>query len=76
MTLMFLRALVLATAVTLNPAFAHGECSEAPPAQRQAEASVCYAHCDRVFHREETNHACHQECYAQHEACRTNAGSS
>lgn len=63
----FLQTFVLLAIVALNPTFARAECSEAP---------ACHEHCNRVFHREEANHACHQECYAQHEACQTKSGAS
>lgn len=72
----FVRTLMLTAVVTLNPTFARAECTDASAAQRQAGASACYAHCNRVFHREEENQACHQECHAQYQACQTNAGSS
>jgi hypothetical protein len=65
----------LVAIVTLSPNLARSECSGEPAPQRQAEAAACHAHCNRVFHREEANHACHQECYAQqYEACQTNSG--
>jgi hypothetical protein len=31
---------------------------------------------DRIFPRAEANHACYQECYANHASCRTDAGCS
>jgi len=76
MVLIFFRILMLVSVVTMNPNPARSECTGAAAPQRQAEAAACYAHCNQVFHREEANHACHQGCYAQHEACETNSGSS
>jgi hypothetical protein len=49
------------------------DCDKVAAAQCQATAANCRAHCDRFFHREETDRACHQECNANYDACRTGA---
>lgn len=72
----FARAIVSAAVVTSIPTFALGQCNEAAAARCQAAASDCRAHCNRIFPRAEANHACYQECYANHASCRTDAGCS
>ena len=72
----FGRAVVSAAVVASIPTFAFGQCNEAAAARCQAAASDCHAHCNRIFPRAEANHACYQECYANHASCRTDAGCS
>jgi hypothetical protein len=72
----FARAVVSAAVVASIPTFAFGQCNEAAAARCQAAASDCRAHCNRIFPRAEANHACYQECYANHTSCRTDAGCS
>ena len=70
----FARAVVSAAVVASIPTFAVGQCNEAAAARCQAVAADCRAHCNRIFPREEVNHACHQECNANHASCRIDAG--
>ena len=72
----FVRAVVSAGVVASIPTFALGQCNEAAAARCQAAVSDCRAHCNRIFPRAEANHACYQECYANHASCRTDAGCS
>jgi hypothetical protein len=72
----FTRAVVSAAVVASIPTFAFGQCNEAAAARCQAAASDCRTHCNRIFPRAEANHACYQECYANHASCRTDAGCS
>ena len=70
----FARAVVSAAVVASIPTFALGQCNEAAAARCQAVAADCRAHCNRIFPREEANHACYQECNANHASCRADVG--
>jgi hypothetical protein len=70
----FARAVVSAVVVASIPTLAFGQCDEAAAARCQAAAADCRAHCNRIFPREEANHACYQECNANRASCRTEAG--
>jgi hypothetical protein len=69
----FARALATVAVATSIPTVVLAQCSEEAAARCQAAASNCRAQCDRAFHREEANHACHQECYANQVACKADA---
>jgi hypothetical protein len=68
----FARALAIVAVATSIPTVVLAQCEEAA-ARCQAAASNCRAKCDREFHREEANHACHQECYANQVTCKADA---
>lgn len=72
----FARAVASAAVAASIPTFAFGQCNEAAASRCQAAASDCRAHCNRIFPRAEANHACYQECYANHASCKTDAGCS
>jgi hypothetical protein len=67
------RALATVAVATSIPTVVLAQCSEEAAARCQAAASNCRARCDRAFHREDANHACHQECYANQVACKADA---
>ena len=69
----FVRALATAAIATSLPTLAFAQCDQAAATRCQAAASNCRANCARSFHREEAIHACHQECYANHSTCRSEA---
>ena len=56
----FTRALAMAALATSLPTLAFADCDQAT-AQCEAAAANCRANCDRAFHREEVDQACHQE---------------
>jgi hypothetical protein len=66
----FARAIAAAAVATSIPALAFAECDQAAAERCQAAAANCRAKCDRAFHREETNRACHQECHSNYVACK------
>ena len=69
----FARALATVAVATSIPTVVLAQCSEEAAARCQAAASKCRAKCDRAFHREEADHACHQECYANQVSCKADA---
>jgi hypothetical protein len=69
----FARALMAVAVATSIPTVVLAQCSEEAAARCQAAASNCRAKCDRAFHREDANHACHQECDANRVACKSDA---
>ena len=72
-----IRAFVSATAsaaiVTSIPHLAFAQCSDATAARCHSTELECHAGCDRSFHREERNHACHQECASNSVGCKADA---
>jgi hypothetical protein len=70
---MFARALTSAALATSIPTLAFADCDHAALDRCQAAVANCRANCDRAFHREEPDHACHQECYSTHVACKSAA---
>jgi hypothetical protein len=68
----FTRALAMAALATSLPNLAFADCDQAT-AQCQAAAANCRANCDRAFHREEVDQACHRECYSRYAACKAEA---
>jgi hypothetical protein len=69
----FARALVTVAVATSIPTVVLAQCNEAAAARCEAAASKCGSKCDSAFHREEANHACHQECHANQVACKADA---
>ncbi len=70
----FVRAFVSVAVVTSIPRLAFGQCSEESAAHCHSAELDCHAGCDRLFHRDERNHACHQECSSNSTECRATAG--
>jgi hypothetical protein len=66
----FARALAAAAAASSLPSMALADCDQGAAERCSAAVSNCRAHCDRVFHRDEAIHACHQECTSDYGTCR------
>jgi hypothetical protein len=71
---LFVRALVSAAIITSVPRLAFGQCGDAVLARCQSVHTECRSGCDRTFHRDERNHACHQECSSNYDACQAGCG--
>jgi hypothetical protein len=69
----FARALATVAVASSIPTVVLAQCSEEASARCLAVASKCRARCDRAFHREDADHACHQECYANQVTCKADA---
>ena len=69
----FAQALATVAVATAIPTVVLAQCSGEAAARCQAAASKCRAKCDSAFHREEADHACHQECYANQVSCKADA---
>jgi hypothetical protein len=70
----FVRALASAAVVTATPRLAFGQCSNESEARCHSAELECHASCDRLFHRDERNRACHQECLSDSTECRSRCG--
>ena len=70
----FMSATASAAIVTSIPRLALAQCGDETTARCHSTELECHAGCDRSFHRDERNHACHQECSSNSVACKADAG--
>ena len=69
----FVRAFAAAAVITSVPRLALGECNNEDAARCHSAELDCRSLCDRLYHQDERNHACRQQCASDAAACKAAA---